>query len=790
MDEVNSLSTFGLGLLDCQTSVRRTYAEHSRLYNCIIVLVVSSLTLTWLRAESLTVAGVDFVFPLDPAKAMADLTYAYAAYTDNPYARVTPLLFPYMTLLAGLASIGMPVYLIQKMLFILMFGWPGLSMLYYASAIQNNSSFPEMPLISSLFYMLNPYVIALWQTGEQFQLFAYASVPLFLALIDRISSRPESRLTTCIQISLVSLLMAPAASWPPIYVTAWAVIVFYTLVSLRARGLRFALKTAVMILALSVLANAWWVLVSISSFGSVSAIVNALPQTRAFESFKQYMWFEVGLNASSSTLVNVARLFGLWSWFSPELGSYYQTHYGSVLMFIVSALFPALAFLSAIARTEKRKHFFLVLAVVGIFLAKSINEPFAFVSEYLYRKVPFGWIFVNNFQNFVLLIALAYSLLIADGCRLCVAGRPRLRPIAAAFVVLLILINSYPLLLGQVYEGRQTYQVPSYYRELGEWLAAQGNDSKALPLPEVNVYESFQWGYSGPEILHYFTGTIPLVFGSTGVPYETPMIQDMFASLHNDSNRSIEYARALHVRYILLDSSLVSNSQDMSADELRTVLQASQDVTFLRAFGTVEIYEIRDYIPIVYVPQRIRILDRDLATLPESEFPTSDQAFILKDQISAPTLQVLSNTSSTTILSFERQDPCAFKVRVTSREPFVLVVGVPYSESWVAQVRGRVLSGHFIVNGYANAWLIDDPGTYEVDILYTPQRYLGVGMTLSFVFVGSATVLLLVSLMISPRRHGRNSDRNVPTSWIHSRPAVQQYCLCGRVVGVVARSET
>jgi len=464
---------------------------------------------------------------------------------------------------------------------------------------------------------------------------------------------------------------------------------------------------------------------------------------RGFTSFEERISTEVQVNASGSTLLNVTRLFGYWPWFTADYGAYYQIHYGSVLLLLVSALFPAIAFMSAFGRAKGRTYIFLFLSVVGIFLAKSINHPFGVINAYLYERVPYGWMFVNNFQNFTLLIALGYSVLLADGYKLCVANRPRLRITTATCIVLLVLVNSHPVILNQVYESSQTYQIPAYYADLRDWLITQGSDFKVLLLPEIQVYEFFEWGYSGPEVLQYFTGMAPLLIGASGLPYETLFVQKTFDSIRNNSSRFIHYARTMHVRYILLDNSLMTGYDAASSHEARMTLLETEGLSYLRSFGKVEVYEVEDWIPIVYVPQRICVLYGNLTSLPENVFANATQAFVLKKEVSSEMLKKLSNTGSATILSYERQNPCTFEVQLASQETFVLVLGVPYSEAWVAQIDGKPLSNHFLINGFANAWLIENPGIFSIEISYNPQKYVSYGFLLSLTsLVTMATMVM------------------------------------------------
>jgi len=537
--------------------------------------------------------------------------------------------------------------------------------------------------------------------------------------------------------------MATAASWPPIFIIAWGIVIFYCLTSLQRLGIRFVIETALSVAVLSALTNSWWLAPYLSSLGHQFVHFGETPFYRGFTTLTEYIRFEVNVNASAARIIDVVRLFGYWPWFQREYGAYYVRHYGSVCWFLVSALIPIFVFVSGLAKANRRTSMFLFLTVVGLFLAKSTNSPLGCVNAYLYESIPYGWVFVNSFQNFVLLVALGYSTLLAEGYRLCVAIRPRFRAVFATFLVLVILVNSYPVFTNQVYDPPQTYRIPSYYSDLRDWLITRGNDFKLLPLPETQMYQSYDWGYSGPEILHYFTATLPLVYGVSGMPYETPLIQRMFDYIRKDSERFIRYARMLHVRYIVLDNSLSTNYIPESGGGGMN-LEGIQGVRFLRHFGKIDVYEIQEYIPIAYVPQTIHVLSGNVTSVPEDKFPTSTSAFLLKDHVPVSILGKLSNASNASILSFERRDTCTFKIQMTSEGPSTLVLGIPFSELWTAQVNGSPASNHFTINGFANAWVIENSGTVQVEITYAPQKYVTYGAILSLMAIGCMTAILAI----------------------------------------------
>jgi len=104
---------------------------------------------------------------------------------------------------------------------------------------------------------------------------------------------------------------------------------------------------------------------------------------------------------------------------------------------------------------------------------------------------------------------------------------------------------------------------------------------------------------------------------------------------------------------------------------------------------------------------------------------------------------------STKNISYEKVSPTSYKVTLTNLEkPELLVLSERYSSQW--ELNSKFTPPHFLVNGFANAWLIDpvkfceqsplncdsnQSGRYVInlEINYLPQFYLQLGIISSIV---------------------------------------------------------
>ena len=65
--------------------------------------------------------------------------------------------------------------------------------------------------------------------------------------------------------------------------------------------------------------------------------------------------------------------------------------------------------------------------------------------------------------------------------------------------------------------------------------------------------------------------------------------------------------------------------------------------------------------------------------------------------------------------------PTGYRLSVRASAPFVLVFNESYHEGWHASVDGHALP-HVKVDTYANAYLVDRTGAFEIDVSFGPQR--------------------------------------------------------------------
>lgn len=123
---------------------------------------------------------------------------------------------------------------------------------------------------------------------------------------------------------------------------------------------------------------------------------------------------------------------------------------------------------------------------------------------------------------------------------------------------------------------------------------------------------------------------------------------------------------------------------------------------------------------------------------------------LIKDKINAqvqmqlePTLILVKRgnfDSQVVPISNTKLSPTSYKISFNSESPFLLVFSERFNPGWK-------LSGfenkHYRVGGFANGWIIDAPGKYNLELEYKPQKIFIFGSVISIVSLISGLMYLI-----------------------------------------------
>ena len=170
-------------------------------------------------------------------------------------------------------------------------------------------------------------------------------------------------------------------------------------------------------------------------------------------------------------------------------------------------------------------------------------------------------------------------------------------------------------------------------------------------------------------------------------------------------------------------------------------VKPTEGIHFARRFDKLSIYEVDpEYtLPKIYTAHNLTLSDNFAEAFERmrGSFDPRKSVFFIKSQVNQTLIDALGATLRSDlkrIVTFEKINPTEFVAHVSnSTSPFFLVFLEEYNDLWEAYVDGQRLpsSDHFVVNGYANSWYLNQNGSFDVKIIYYGQTLLSYGGILS-----------------------------------------------------------
>jgi hypothetical protein len=736
----------------------------------LLLLVLGLLPLTWFKSE--LIAGGDEYWLLDPSIFSKYFIYAWneKLYNSGGPNFSMAQLFPIISFWLIFKSIGLSSFFIQRLWYIFLFLAPGLSMYYFMSTFYNK---PLAKVIASVYYMFNLFVIYVDPLQPNVKPVLIA-MPLMLAFWIR--GLKSGKLTYAILIGLSSLIYAESNVNPPAVVCIYFALFFYFLfylIFIRTNILR-AISFVFITFLIGILLNMWWFLTFLNNV--ITSYGTSAPEN----------WNIFG----NRPIVDIFRLIGGWAWKASHLGSPYFPYANSYYEpFLIVATYLLVILLFLVILVKPKNHyslFFSILAVVGMFLAKGTQEPFGNFYFFLFRNLPFFWIFREPFTKFTPLIVLSYSILLGMSADVAyeklktqklIKYSNILADIYCVALILIILVVSFPLVIGDVYPKRSLEDplsslhvvVPDYWKQLGDWLSDNDPNARIFITPKTGYGATYLWTYR-------FSGDPPIILlpnpiieckglFSPYTLYSDSFVDKVYDYIDKNYSKIVKFLEFLNVQYVLqqndFDYKLMSPYK-YSPDYMRKFFQNQEALSLVKTFGKLDLYSINDsyLLPRIYATNQL-IIVKDLS---EMFNEVEAESFNLSKFFPVFIIQCndckldhyKSNETYSPVILFEEVNPSKYVIYVrNATKPFFLVLSESYNPQWkvytgeqkieIYKVNSKLYSSvnvrevkcnqytfalqdiaylfskpainetyHFIANGYANSWYID-PKKYDKD---------------------------------------------------------------------------
>lgn len=671
----------------------------------LFFLVVLIIIFSWFKEGKIisnnSEENLNILSPSRSALNLSTFWWSVGTGTKNPFFIPREGAFLMLSLME---KVGIPSFMIQAIfLGLIMFGGMILIYIFVKYGLGLNSF---IAVISSLFYLLNIYSLTqVWKRFLYHGMIAWAYLPFFLLLWFKWIS--GNRVKWLFLFLISSLFFTYAFSHPAYLLTFW--IPAGILVLIRAWDFRKDFKSILKLTGFTLLGLVLWCVVNIWWLYPTFLLARSwtdenLPQT------------DINLNI----LTAVSRSFPLneilflrQSWYLGHENDWYD-FYHNPLVYLISICILGVAVLGFVKlKNNKYRKYLTGLALVGLFISKGSNFPLGFsFFQFLFSTFPFTASLRNSYEKFGLVWVLSYSILFAYGLYYLytkLGGKFKF-----FFLSLLLFLSCgvlvYPIWNGDIFPSKHKVVVPFYYKEANNFLNSQ-NTERVFHIPFTTEVEkiTYDWGYVGEDPSENIFDSEPLT--SPNAPLYNKIYKLLPGFLDKEYFTNI--LGLLGAQYIIFHRDNIYPKIDLI--KTQNQIESWRGVKKEEIFDKLSIYNIDSQLvkPRIYAAVKIIKINSLEDALNEvssknwnvdSVFTSEDININLKDLIP----QIAYNKISTVHYRVKIKD---------STNQYILVLNNTFDNLWQAKVGRDVLEKHFIVNGFANGWLVSKIGDYEINII-------------------------------------------------------------------------
>lgn len=600
-----------------------------------LVLLIIAIIPFWQTGLSGIFNKTDLAFPLYPGETLTrDLFVWNHGFLTGHNTFVTNGLFflwPEDFSLSTLSSLGLPLGIVQRIWFVLVFALLGWGMYYLLSTIissQNRGIKRLSCLTASVFYVINPYTFIKLELGTIGFLFVSSILPFTLAFAIkgfRAIKKGEKNWT---KYALLTALLSTILLTEN-YTVTFLMFLFFSLyvicyMILEGKNKLAHIKFIFIVVAISMFLNAFWIVPAIGYFSSEAPV----------EMTSEFRWIPEFIGKGDD-FVNTIRLQTpyLEQWvFHDELGAIFTSTWNT----LVGISFFLLAMLALFFKPKnKQVILFTIISLVSVGLAAGLNPPLGGIYDWLWNHFPL-WPLFRDPKKFYMIASMSLSILLGVSIseiskRLSKlekkhsTSQPKLRvhfsllrnshKFFVIAVLCLIFVNQYPILSGNLDGSLEPMHVPDYYTEARSWLLQQEEDFRIMVVPTYAGLVRYTWGpkYDMHSITEYVFPKPVIEERVGGGPLankpQLQFIRSLYTSLLENRTDHIGRILALaKIKYICLQNNLlvqdIRSSERENTVHLKLLLQGQKDLCLVKKFGDLYFYEVDEYgEKLIYVPR-------------------------------------------------------------------------------------------------------------------------------------------------------------------------------------------
>lgn len=589
-------------------------------YVYILILFTIACTRSfWFSIDKIVTSG-DLILPPNSLNFLKDRLYIWNEVDfGQPSILLARLISPLYLTMGVLNGIGVPTEWGQIVYSVLMYFLGSYAIYKLTKVFLPKTKGSSIPLFAAFFYLFNPLLINDGiQTSIMF-LSSYVALPAVLYFYIQSLNKHSYRYAFVTALTL-TFLASGIPSFRDLIIGLFLLGSYTVYYICTSRNFKNWLFIFGLIVVFTFILNLFWLFPFIMNPEQLLEKFNFLKAIPSNFFTHKY-----------TTLLNVLRGFGKWSFFSSVQGipyfAYSQCYNENVMVILTTFLLPIIVF-SAFFFSRRRELLFMYsTALLFLFLSKGINPPGGELYALMVNAIPFFKAIRESFF-FLQGLMIPYSFLYAYSCQgiLDVLSKFVSKKLFSNFlkkrclakvvliplVVLPLFVISWPLLTGDVITlwsdpNWKGVTFPESYKEISKILE-MNESTHVLVLPQSTSYVTYNWGYSGGRNVLNHLLPVPLVMSHPGDEYFPSTSIDFIQHLYNLAQTG-EYhllANLLSItgtEFIVIETGLTAELGEMATKYIND-LNKSPYFTKVREFDEVVLFRVQYSSAMIYSPDK------------------------------------------------------------------------------------------------------------------------------------------------------------------------------------------
>jgi hypothetical protein len=599
----------GASLISSPTNLFKSRWLNTRVLFDIFVLLIISLTPFWWLRDGSVVLGHDAGTPLSPTDHFVDRlntwTDRYSGGSDQTYALGAFFLHGFE---ATLDRLPLSVPQQQSLEFSIYFFLFGISMYLFTKNVFGDD-YPYIPLIASVFYQLNHFILQAWFIAERTKFTLYIALPIFLLLLYWVFQKKFSPILLGL-LAAVLLTLFNGGGFIPLYgaiaISSGVFVTLFWLTSAtKLKDLRNLLIFGVVTVLGMFFLQMFWLLPYVayvkSSFSSEVAASGGIDGVIGW----------LTSISENTSFMNLFRLQGIQEWYVNPQHPYARFYSQNLFLLLSSFTFPAIPFLALAWKDKKTTRLILSLLamlIIGTLFMAGSHAPFGSFYIALIKYLPGFIAFRTPYYKFAPTFFFAFAVLLGYVSNYIFTHffkQKTAEVMGKLLVVFLIALYHFPFFSVNFFQYTHTLstkvQVPTYVYDYAKFTkdpAFTYQRTMLLPgaNPSNNVYY-YNWGFWSLASLHSLLDRHPYIVATSGRGLQDRLVRDLYQSIRTQEPGWENTARALGIDSFLIEKDTHPYELDgeaVTVDQFLPSLKNSTEVTLVKTFGDWELYSLKN----------------------------------------------------------------------------------------------------------------------------------------------------------------------------------------------------